>query len=446
MIICQQVDFLEQMYYNIYTTDTISYQPIASQKNISYHYLSPARLLLRRWYFVIGGLAGLYFWDRNTMGRKKRPIADYYDLALSKGFTWLGKELPSTVREKTVWKCTKGHEWMSAFDSIQRGRGCPYCAGLLPKLIKDYHDLAEKRGFTWLGPEVANTKYKTGWQCQKGHKWEGAFTHIKQGKGCPYCAGTIRKSIEDYHALAIKRGLNWLGPEVTRNNAKTGWQCQVGHRWMANYSNIQQGYGCPYCTKIAPKTVDDYHNLARDRGFIWLGSEAIRVRHNTKWQCQKGHIWEARFNNIQQGKGCPLCRQSKGEETVASFLDNYGISYNRQKRFIKCRDKGLLSFDFYINKWNILIEYDGIQHSEQTSYGVLEDIQRRDTIKTKFAQDNGFILIRISYTVKNIESYLQFELEKYLSFSLDQLRNQPERPQPKIKPINPYQWKQGELL
>ncbi len=111
-----------------------------------------------------------------------------------------------------------------------------------------------------------------------------------------------------------------------------------------------------------------------------------------------------------------------------------------------------MPFDFYfcLNQIHFLVEYDGIQHYEPIDYWggdeALEKTQRRDAIKTKFAQDNGFILIRIPYTVKNIEAYLRFELEKYLPFSLDQLRNRPERPQPKIKPINPYQWNQGVLL
>ncbi len=74
-----------------------------------------------------------------------------------------------------------------------------------------------------------------------------------------------------------------------------------------------------------------------------------------------------------------------------------------------------------------------------------QGVQRRDAIKTKFAQDNGLILIRISYKIEDIEAYLQFELEKHLPFSLDQLSIL-ERPQPKIKPINPYQWQQGTLF
>ncbi len=133
-------------------------------------------------------------------------------------------------------------------------------------------------------------------------------------------------------------------------------------------------------------------------------------------------------------------------------MNNYSILYDRGKWFNGCRYKYPLPFDFYIHLDSkyFLIEYDGIQHFESVKgWGgekALKVVQRRDAIKTKFAQDNGFVLIRIPYTVKSIAAYLQFELEKYLTFPLDQLKDQPQKPHPKIKPINPYQWQQGVLL
>ena len=52
-----------------------------------------------------------------------------------------------------------------------------------------------------------------------------------------------RKEPADYHALAKKHGLEWLGPEVSRNNVKTQWRCSEDHEWETCYSSIQQGYG-----------------------------------------------------------------------------------------------------------------------------------------------------------------------------------------------------------
>lgn len=60
-------------------------------------------------------------------------------------------------------------------------------------------------------------------------------------------------------------------------------------------------------------------------------------------------------------------------------------------------------FDFYLPDYNTLIEYDGSQHYH-TGTGIfdspekIQQIQKRDQIKNKFAQDNNITLIRIPYT------------------------------------------------
>ena len=179
------------------------------------------------------------------MHRRKTP-ADYHALAEKRGFRWLGLKVPG-VRAKTTWECEDGHQWQASFDSVRRGSGCPVCAGNLPKEPADYHAIAEKRGFRWLGPEVPNTQTRTDWKCAQGHQWQGRYGDIQQGKGCPICGGRLPKEPADYHALADKRGFRWLGPEVSNVRTKTGWACDRGHEWQTTYDSIQGGRDCPIC-------------------------------------------------------------------------------------------------------------------------------------------------------------------------------------------------------
>jgi hypothetical protein len=44
-----------------------------------------------------------------------------------------------------------------------------------------------------LGPEVANIKTKTGWQCGQGHQWQARYHDLRAGRGCPYCARLTRR-------------------------------------------------------------------------------------------------------------------------------------------------------------------------------------------------------------------------------------------------------------
>jgi len=244
-------------------------------------------------------------------GNVSKTPEDYISLALLRNFRWLGPSVSNTGT-KTKWECEFGHQWEASYHNIQAGSGCPTCsresvAEILRKTPEDYHELAEHRGLRWLGPEVTRNNIKTYWECQDGHKWEADYSRIQQGSGCPYCYGTAPKKPKDYIELAKNRGFKWLGPEVPNTKANTSWRCKEGHKWESPFTTIQAGHGCPYCTGLSPKTKEDYIALAIDRGFKWLGPEVPNTKINTKWKCPNGHQWEANYHNIQGGTGCPLC-------------------------------------------------------------------------------------------------------------------------------------------
>jgi len=244
-------------------------------------------------------------------GNVKKTKKDYYALARCRGLKWIGGVLPKNNCMKTKWECKKEHKWETTYSSIKQGRGCPYCAGVIKKIKKDYHVLAEKRGFKWAGftlPKNANTK--TLWKCEKGHKWQARYNDIQQGSGCPYCVGKIRKTKKDYHNLAKRKGFQWVGINLPKNiQTKTLWECKKEHRWEATYGNISYGSGCPYCAGLIRRTEEDYHELAETRGFKWIGKDLPKnASTKTLWQCNKKHKWLARYADIYRGRGCPYCQ------------------------------------------------------------------------------------------------------------------------------------------
>jgi hypothetical protein len=243
-------------------------------------------------------------------GKIPKTPADYHALARQRGLSWCGPVV-SKVSARTTWQCARGHDWQQTYNVIQQGSGCPICACRVPKTPTDYRTLAQARGLQWLGPEVSNTQTKTGWQCPHGHRWQATYNSLQQGRGCPVCSGKARKMSDDYRALARVNGLKWLGPEVANVAAKTTWQCAQGHRWQATYNTIQQGCGCPVCAGNQPRTSADYRALAKAHGLKWPGAEAPATREKTFWQCSHGHRFQAKYNTVQQGHGCPVCAGNK---------------------------------------------------------------------------------------------------------------------------------------
>jgi hypothetical protein len=140
-----------------------------------------------------------------------------------------------------------------------------------------------------------------------------------------------RKQSKDYHALARERGFQWLGPSVRNNKTNTKWYCSQGHTWEARYHDIRKGNGCPHCSKRVPKTEADYHTLAAERRFKWIARGLPRsVNHATKWQCPEGHQWKASYTSIRYNTGCPHC--SGRARKMAD--DYYVLAQSREFRWI----------------------------------------------------------------------------------------------------------------
>jgi hypothetical protein len=125
-----------------------------------------------------------------------------------------------------------------------------------------------------------------------------------------------------------------------------------------------------------------------------------------------GEFWQI-ANDHLSGYGCPKCNTSKGEQLIIKYLEDAQIEYKIQIKFLDCRDKNSLAFDFGIyqnDKLVGLIEFNGKQHYEAVSFGsktksakkLFDNVQRHDRIKYKFCQINNIPLLVIPYTEKDL--------------------------------------------
>ncbi|MDD4930673.1 MAG: hypothetical protein PHG66_00770 [Candidatus Colwellbacteria bacterium] len=106
------------------------------------------------------------------------------------------------------------------------------------------------------------------------------------------------------------------------------------------------------------KTIEDYYKLA-DRFCITYVDECRfpkNSREKYKWKCTEGHEYISSYNNIQQGRECPLCAEKKrlefmkttrntkemyvdlGEEKGFEFIDEREPVGNKERYKWRCGD------------------------------------------------------------------------------------------------------------
>jgi len=346
-------------------------------------------------------------------------------------------------KTKVIIVCNKhdeAYEFECQPSNFLQNHGCPKCADLTNAYTQHkFIELAKnKHGdkYDYSDVKYINSYTKVSIKCKEhGNFMQEPSTHY-EGGGCRHCAinklkyiSTVRKprvhvknasesklkyTKEDFINLANKihkNKYNYSDVNYINSKTKVLINC-TDHGQFAQLpsAHLGGGQGCMTCSRIKQTyTTDDFIKLAKKmHGDKYDYTDTIYVNSYTKVSvnCTKTNhgIFLQNPHNHMAGQGCPKCNESKGEQQIAKYLDDYKINFVRQKKYDECKNKICLPFDFYLTDFNILIEYDGIGHfSPIEAFGgvnAFEYRQRNDTIKNKFVQDNNIKLLRIKYNEK----------------------------------------------
>jgi hypothetical protein len=135
-----------------------------------------------------------------------------------------------------------------------------------------------------------------------------------------------------------------------------------------------------------------------------------------KVRCPKHGLFQTSPNALLSGYGCPICSESYGEREVSRILTQMRIRFIRQKKFPDLQHKRPLRFDFWLPYHKTLIEYDGVQHFQASTFfggkKAYKATKVRDRLKTLWARRMKFPLIRIPYTHPMPEQILENKLKR----------------------------------
>ena len=129
---------------------------------------------------------------------------------------------------------------------------------------------------------------------------------------------------------------------------------------------------------------------------------------NIKWlcQCDCGNQIIVQQGNLERKHttSCGCEKMSLREKELYDYLKQIRVNFVSEKRFKECTNKkgsDTLPFDFYLESYNTLIEYDGEHHyTPIKGWGGIRkynQIKENDAIKEEYCRKNNIKLVRIPY-------------------------------------------------
>jgi len=238
------------------------------------------------------------------------------------------------------------------------------------------------------------------------------YKHLK-GQGCPMCAKNKRLTSEQFieRANALhKNKYDYSLVKYVNAHTKVKIICPVHGVFEQTPKNHLDGECCPLCSV---ERVSKSNTFTAEQYFSKVNSlyankysygEYKGLKKNLEIFCPThGKFIVKASNHLYLHAGCPYCNKtiSNGETLILEYLKKNNIQFIRQKRFDDLKDKTYLSYDFYLPDYNLLIEYNGLQHYKPIEYfGGNKSFRlqkHHDWMKRKYAKCKKINLLTITY-------------------------------------------------
>ena len=322
-----------------------------------------------------------------------------------------------------------------------KGMGCPKCAAekirnlklksteqFIKDAIKIHGDKYDYSKTQYIG----NDKKICIICPEHGEFWQNPNSHLS-GCKCPECAKKCMPTKMDTNSF-IEKAKEIHGNKYDYSKTvykgtikKVTITCPVHGEFEQIAFVHLQGSGCPKCADNQPITTEEFIKRSKEKHgnrYDYSKSEYKNNRTKIEIICHKkdiNGIEHGSFFTIphshMQGSGCPKCKQNyRLENEVRLLLIENNIEFEEKKTFDGLKYKLPLKPDFYLPKYNIIIECQGEQHFEPVDFSgkgkefaekLLEINKKKDKIKKEYCKENNITLLEYSHLKINDKNLIK---------------------------------------
>lgn len=333
---------------------------------------------------------------------------------------------PTLVKLKISCECTSVYR-VTFSDFINKNQiQCKKCSKKIQSERQKYtyqqvNEFIEKLGYQIIS-NYRDSHTKLTLKDEYGYLYFSSFTHLKfnysKGKKLRICDKTNPYTIQNIKLWCNlnNKPFELISEKYEGNNKHLQWQClKEGCKeiFSASWNNILTGWGCGVCDGrqvgisncLATKRPDLALEWHPTKNGDFTPYDVTSGSHKMVWwECKEcGHEWEKEIHQ-RTNNCCPECNESKGEKKCKNYFILNNILYIKEKSFngLLGIGKRKLRYDFYLPKYNLLIEYQGEQH-ERFCKGIhksKKDFEKQlehDKRKKEYALSNGYNFLEIWY-------------------------------------------------
>lgn len=349
-------------------------------------------------------------------------------------YTVIGEYRGAHEKIEVLHKC--GYSYSVTPTNILNGRKCPKCSKRVQYTINDAKAIFKEHQKTLIADEIENVLTKMPFVCDLHESYGvqyATLSSVSRGGGCKLCKNEkARKSQPKlkYDQKSVvelfKKSHLIVCSEYESMKKPISFYCEkhknMGVQTMTLNNFLHQHSTCKYCareniSKLKSTPEDEIKRLLESMNLEYVDSK-VDKKMTVSFMCKKHQSYGVQCNSldkIKRGQGCRLCSASTGETMVSSILKENNIKYEFQKKFegLVGEGHGQLSYDFYLPKYNTLIEYQGQQHymivdAFHATDEILKKQIHHDNLKREYAKENCISLIEVPYwlTRKKVENLI----------------------------------------
>lgn len=238
-----------------------------------------------------------------------------------------------------------------------------------------------------------------------------AYKHL-QGRRCPQCFGTHKKTKEEFIEEARKvhgDKFDYANVEYRTCEDNVEIKCKTCGTvfFQKPYSHLQ-GKGCGFCNGGKQLTTEQFVQKAKMvHGDDYDYSEVDYKNNSTKVRivCKIHGAFLQAPNDHLDGSGCPVCRESRLEVMTRLKLEEKGLKYVSK---YKTDWLGQQHLDFFLPDLNVGVECQGIQHFKPVKmFGGELQLKKQvelDLKKKRLCEEHNVELVYLS-SFNEIENY-----------------------------------------